>query len=79
MKHKIKMNIFPWNYRKSSIKHPRAAYSFLTHLGRGLFNLAKAIVLAPHKGLEYRVKAQVQEVGGHEDEDQKHSQLPVGE
>ena len=32
-----------------------------------------------HKGLEYGVKAQVQEVGGHAAEDQKHSKLPVGE
>ena len=38
---------------------PRAAYLFQTHLGRGLFNLAKTMVLALHKGLEYRVKAQV--------------------
>ena len=41
---------------------PRAAYLFQTHLGRGLFNLAKTMVLALHKGLEYRVKAQVQKV-----------------
>ena len=27
--------IFPWNYRKSSIKHPRAAYLFQTHLWGG--------------------------------------------
>ena len=32
-----------------------------------------------HIELEYRVKAQVQEVGGHAAEDQKHSKLPVGE
>ena len=28
--------IFPWNYRKSSIKHPPAAYLFQTHLGGGV-------------------------------------------
>ena len=71
--------IFPWNYRKSSIKHPRAAYLFQTHLGWGLFNLAKTMVLALHKGLEYRVKAQVQKIGGHAAQNQKHSKLPVGE
>ena len=32
-----------------------------------------------HKGLEYRVKSQAQEVGGHAAEDQKHSKLPVVE
>ena len=34
------------------------------------------MVLALHKGLEYRVKSQVQEVEGHAAEDQKHSKLP---
>ena len=37
------------------------------------------MVLVLHKGQEYRVKAQAQEVGGHAAEDQKHSKLPVGE
>ena len=36
MKHKIKMNIFSLETdRKSSIKHPRVAYLFQTHLGGG--------------------------------------------
>ena len=58
---------------------PRADYLFQTHLGWGLFNLAKTMVLALHKGLEYRVKAQVQKIGGHAAQDKKHSKLPVGE
>ena len=37
MKHKIKMNIFSLETdRKSSIKHPRVAYLFQTHLGGDL-------------------------------------------
>ena len=36
MKHKIKMNIFSLETDpKSSIKHPRVAYLFQTHLGGG--------------------------------------------
>ena len=92
-------NTFPWNYRKSSIKHPPGGLFISNTLGggdlveteglfnstifvkegRGLFNLAKTMVSVLHKGLEYRVKAQVQEVGGHAAEGQKHSKLPVGE
>ena len=77
MKHKIKMHIFSLettvNPRLSSA---RAAHLFQTHLGRGLFNLATTMVSVLLKGLEYRVKAQVQKVGGHAAEDQKHSKLP---
>ena len=77
MKHKIKMHIFSLETTVNPrLSTPRAAYLFQTHLGRGLFNLAKTMVSALHKGLEYRVKAQVQRVGGHAAEDQKHSKLP---
>ena len=58
---------------------PRAAYLFQTHLRWGLFNLAKTMVLGLKKGLEYRVKAQVQKIGGHAAQNQKHCKLPVGE
>ena len=84
--------IYPWNYLKSSIKHPPGRLIYFKHIGGGggdlietegliieegrrLFNWAKTMVSVLHKGLEYRVKAQVQEVGGHAGEDQKHSKL----
>ena len=80
MKHKIKMHIFSLETTVNPrLSTPRAAYLFQTNLERGLFYLAKTMILALHKGLEYRIKAQVQKVGGHAAEDQKHSKLPVGE
>ena len=71
--------IFPWNYRKSSIKHPPGGLFISNKFGERLILFSKDDGISSPQGLEYRVKAQAQEVGGHAAEDKKHSKLPVGE